>query len=56
VDAVGSLGEIDPADGRRHVEERYDVPVIARAYEQAYRKVHAAVGAPTGAGEPAVSI
>ncbi|MGN6188996.1 MAG: glycosyltransferase family 4 protein [Conexibacter sp.] len=40
--AVGRLREIDPAACRRHVAEAYDVSVVADAYEQAYRRVHAA--------------
>ena len=36
-EAIGRLGEIDPRRCRRHVNERFDVRVVASAYEQAYR-------------------
>jgi glycosyltransferase involved in cell wall biosynthesis len=42
VAAVGRLPEIDPAACRQHVKDAYDVAVVARAYEEAYRQVRAA--------------
>jgi len=36
--AIHRLGEIDPAECRRRVEERYDVGPVAEGYERAYRR------------------
>ena len=36
VEKVGRLAEIDPADCRRRVEERFSAPVMAAAYEKVY--------------------
>jgi glycosyltransferase involved in cell wall biosynthesis len=51
--AVARLGEIDPAACRAHVKRAYDVRVVARAYEEAYRRVGARAPArtPVGASE-----
>jgi glycosyltransferase involved in cell wall biosynthesis len=38
-DAVGRLGELDPARVRGWVEEQFDTDVVTRAYEGAYRQV-----------------
>jgi len=40
--AVQRLGELDPARCRATVAERFDVEVVTRAYESAYRQVIAA--------------
>jgi len=56
VAAVGRLAEIDPAACRRHVQDAYDVPVIARAYERAYRQVREAAGARAGARAQAMPV
>jgi glycosyltransferase involved in cell wall biosynthesis len=48
VTAVGRLDELDPSRCRATVAERYDVGVVARAYELAYRRV-LAVDRPAGA-------
>jgi glycosyltransferase involved in cell wall biosynthesis len=40
--ALDRLGELDPARCRATVEARFDVDVVARAYEDAYRRVIAA--------------
>jgi glycosyltransferase involved in cell wall biosynthesis len=37
--AVHRAGDLDPATIRATVSERYDVDVVTRAYEQAYRRV-----------------
>jgi glycosyltransferase involved in cell wall biosynthesis len=39
VQAVGEIGEIDPADCRRNVERRFDAPIMARNYLAAYRRI-----------------
>jgi len=39
VAALDRLGEIDPACCRAAVEERYDIDVVAGAYEGAYRQI-----------------
>jgi glycosyltransferase involved in cell wall biosynthesis len=36
--AINSVGNIDPAACRRHVEENFDVSVMAARYERAYAK------------------
>jgi len=36
-EAVGRLGEIDPADCRAACERRFGVPAVVRAYEEVYR-------------------
>jgi glycosyltransferase involved in cell wall biosynthesis len=36
--AVGRVGSIDPARCRASVAERYDVEIVARGYERAYRE------------------
>jgi glycosyltransferase involved in cell wall biosynthesis len=41
-EAVGRAGELDPAACRRHVAERFDVPVMVAGYEAVYRRVAAA--------------
>ncbi|HEX8862871.1 MAG TPA: glycosyltransferase, partial [Actinomycetes bacterium] len=44
-EAIGRVGELDPAACRRHVKERFDVPVMVSGYEQVY---HHMVAAPPG--------
>ena len=51
VAAVARLPEIDPAACREHVRRAYDVTVVARAYEEAYRRVIAAASRKDRAGE-----
>jgi glycosyltransferase involved in cell wall biosynthesis len=41
-EAVGRLGEIDPAACRDSCERRFGVPAVVRGYEEVYR---AAIGA-----------
>lgn len=38
-EAVGDLERIDPADCRRAMEERFDVPVMANAYAALYERI-----------------
>jgi hypothetical protein len=40
-EAIGRVGELDPAACRRHVKERFDVPVMVSGYEQVYRRMAA---------------
>jgi glycosyltransferase involved in cell wall biosynthesis len=40
-EAIGRVGELDPAACRRHVKERFDVPVMVAGYEQVYRRMAA---------------
>jgi glycosyltransferase involved in cell wall biosynthesis len=49
--AVQRIGDLDPATVRATVAERYDIDVVTRAYEKAYRRViaGAARGFPTAA-------
>jgi glycosyltransferase involved in cell wall biosynthesis len=47
-DAVGRLQEIDPLTCRRQVAECCDAPVVARAFEDAYRTVAAEAAARPG--------
>lgn len=49
--AVHRVGDLDPATIRATVAERYDIDVVTRAYEKAYRRViaGAARGVPTAA-------
>jgi glycosyltransferase involved in cell wall biosynthesis len=42
--ALARLAEIDPARCRATVQARFAVDVVARAYEDAYRRVIAAAG------------
>jgi len=39
--AIGKVGELDPAACRRHVKERFDVPVMVAGYEEVYRRMAA---------------
>lgn len=38
-EAVGRVGEIDPRECRRHVEERFSAEVMVRAYEEIFSRV-----------------
>jgi glycosyltransferase involved in cell wall biosynthesis len=51
--AINRLPEIDPVACREHVARAYDVAVVARAYEDVYRRVAGAAGGTvrTGASE-----
>jgi glycosyltransferase involved in cell wall biosynthesis len=40
-EAVGRTGELDPEACRRHVAERFDVPVMVTGYEAVYRRLAA---------------
>jgi glycosyltransferase involved in cell wall biosynthesis len=40
-EAVGRLGEIDPATCRESCEQRFGVPAVVRGYEQVYREAAA---------------
>lgn len=51
VEAIGRLPEIDPEACREHVRAAYDVAVVARAYEQAYRRVRSSADTRAAAGE-----
>ncbi len=39
VEAVRHIGDIDPKRCRRHVEERFDVPVMVDGYLEAYERI-----------------
>jgi glycosyltransferase involved in cell wall biosynthesis len=39
VEAVRHVGQIDPQRCRRHVEERFDVPVMVEGYLQTYERI-----------------
>ncbi|MDH5200580.1 MAG: glycosyltransferase, partial [Candidatus Bathyarchaeota archaeon] len=39
VEAVRHVGEIDPRRCRRHVEERFDIPVMVDGYLQTYKRI-----------------
>lgn len=39
VEAVGQIGHIDPRACRRHVEERFDGPIMAQRYLQIYEAI-----------------
>lgn len=39
VEAVRHVGEIDPARCRRHVEKRFDIPVMVDGYLEAYERI-----------------
>ena len=39
VEAIGHIGEIDPAECRRAAEERFGVAAFVRAHERAYRSL-----------------
>lgn len=39
VDAVRRIDEIDPNECRRHVEEKFDAPIMVANYEKAYEKM-----------------
>jgi glycosyltransferase involved in cell wall biosynthesis len=40
-EAIGRVQELDPAACRRHVKERFDVPVMVSGYEEVYRRMAA---------------
>lgn len=51
-EAIHRAEELDPAESRRHAEERFDLPVMAAGYERAYR---AALGAHRNPPRPLVA-
>jgi glycosyltransferase involved in cell wall biosynthesis len=40
-EAIQRVGELDPGACRRHVKQRFDVPVMVSGYEQVYHRMAA---------------
>ena len=56
VDAAGRIGEIDPAQCRRHVEANFDIPVMVDGYVRLYEEILGAASNAAGQIAPAFAV